>query len=103
MATNRSPGPTSRLSKVTPLTSNGALAVPPVAAAISSDGPEPSCGALPRHERVVEGQHAVADDLASLVPLAGDEDDVAGAGDADRFADRFATARHLGRAWLRRP
>ena len=36
MATNRSPGPTSRLSKVTPVTSNGALAVPPVAAAISA-------------------------------------------------------------------
>ena len=40
MATNRSPGPTSRLSKVTPVTSNGALAVPPVAAAISALGPQ---------------------------------------------------------------
>src|SRR4249919_1937350 len=48
MATNRSPGPTSRLSKVTPVASKFALAVPPVAAAISSlvqrgvTGPIPS-------------------------------------------------------------
>src|SRR5690242_228934 len=37
MATKRSPGPTSRLSKVTPVTSNRWFATPPVAAAISSE------------------------------------------------------------------
>ena len=36
MATNKSPGPTSRLSKVTPATSNDALALPPQAASISA-------------------------------------------------------------------
>src|SRR3954452_2186203 len=38
MATNRSHACTSRLSKVTPVASNGSLAEPPVAAAISSQG-----------------------------------------------------------------
>src|SRR6185437_2248131 len=154
MATNRSPTSTSRLSKVTPLTSNGALTLPPVAAAISSlvqrgviiappyersswgGGPlnedsmvegfggDPSTTrlrravplpiaaqwrganrslpasrrALPRDQRVVERQHLVTDDLAGFVALAGDQHDVAVAGDADRFGDGFAAASDLGRA-----
>ena len=36
-----------------------------------------SCRLLPRHGDVVERQHPVADDLALLVALAGEEDDVA--------------------------
>src|SRR6185369_3376638 len=155
MATNRKPGATSRLSKVTPVTSNGALAVPPVAAAISalvqrgvtavppcersSWGGEPCeawwrgrrcrrllplhhslCGewfpspsrrdgeelwstarsrrALPRDQRIVEREHPVADDLAGLVALAGDEHDIARAGDADCLGDRVAPAGDLGLA-----
>ena len=65
MATNRSPGPTSRLSKVTPVTSNGALAR---AAGRGGDlvarSRARSCGALPRDQRIVERKHPVADDLA---------------------------------------
>ena len=42
--------------------------------------PAPSSRALPRDLDVVEGKDAVADDLALLVALAGEQHDVVGAG-----------------------
>src|SRR5688500_14841125 len=128
IATNKLPGPTSRLSNVTPVTSKSPLALPPVASAISADvhsgavtlAPQPfvsievetrpstslgtngiwcarSCRALAGDDHVVEREHPVADDLALLVALAGDQHDVARAGDADRLGDGFAAA-EIGRA-----
>src|SRR5687768_9192681 len=57
-----------------------------------------SCGALPGDGHVVEREHLVADDLALLMALAGEEDDVARARFQDRRRDRLAAAGHLSGA-----
>src|SRR5436305_6751153 len=49
-----------------------------------------SCGALPRAQRVVEWKHLVADDLAGLMALARDEDDVSLTRNANGLGDGFA-------------
>ena len=74
---------------------------PPVAAAISSRSTARSCRALPRDGDVVEGEHPVADDLALLVALAGEQDDVVRARLGHRRGDRLAAAGHLARARAR--
>jgi hypothetical protein len=55
MATNRSPGCTSRLSKVTPVTSKDALARPPVAASISAEVLQRLGNVLDEHVRMIDG------------------------------------------------
>ena len=73
--------------------------VPPVAAAISS---AVHSALMPAHSRATSassnGSTRSPMIWPGLVALAGDQDDVAGAGDADRFGDRFAPAADLGRA-----
>src|SRR4029450_13303560 len=49
-----------------------------------------SSGALPSNERVVKGQHSVADNLARLMAFARDKNDIARASDANRFSNRLA-------------
>src|SRR4051812_1948828 len=90
--TNRSPGPASRESTIARRGPPFAVAPPasraPAAAATCS-GDQPCTQRLPRHRRVVERDLVPAGELlALLVPLAGDDHDVAVGGQADRLRDR---------------
>ena len=105
IATNRSPAASVRESIDDPLDRRRPVARapprPPVAAAISAavsasgstryDTREPAAAARQRgarHLDVVERQRPIADDLVLLVPLAGDEHEIAG----PRLADRRSIA-----------
>ena len=90
----------------TPTTAQSPCALPPVAAAISAA--VHSASVMPRPAQlgqrgpdlggVVERQHPVADDLAALVPLACDQQDVARRQLGDGGADRLAAIADLERA-----